>query len=127
MKVIDLLNKLYNNEEVPKRIKLGVCYLTLNENKDNYIYDNSDEYYGDELIHWYDLGMKVEIIEEDKKIEKLENEKQFYSYRKYADIINDIDKILYILKGLNLTEEKIDNLNNKINEIIDKLNEMENE
>ena len=127
MKVIDLLNKLYNNEEVPKRIKLGICYLTLNENKDNYIYDNSDEYYGDELIHWYDLGMKVEIIEEDKKIEKLENEKQFYSYRKYADIINDIDKILYILKGLNLTEEKIDNLNNKINEIIDKLNEMENE
>ena len=98
MKVIDLLNKLYNNEEVPKRIKIGVCYLTLNKNKDNYIYDNSDEYYGDELIHWYDLGMKVEIIEEDKKIEKL------YGEPRHIYTENE----LYIV--------------GKINEIIDKLN-----
>ena len=66
MKVIDLLNKLYNMEEVPKKIKIGCSYLTLNKNKDNYIYEITDEYYGDELIHWYDLDTKVEIIEEDK-------------------------------------------------------------
>ena len=89
MKVIDLLNKLYNNEEVPKRIKLGVCYLTLNKNKDNYIYDVSDEYYGDELIHWYDLGMKVEIIEEDKKINHMED----YVY--FANL-NDAEKFDYL-------------------------------
>ena len=31
---------------------------------------------------------------------------------------NDIDKILYILKAINITEEKIDNLNNQINQLI---------
>jgi len=110
MKVIDLLNKLYNNEEVPKRIKIGVCYLTLNKNKDNYIYDNSDEYYGDELIHWYDLGMKVEIIEEDKKINNL-----IYYNKKDFDNLDEFVEIT--------TRDIFD----KINEIIDKLNEMENE
>ena len=101
-----------------------MCYLTLNKNKDNYIYDNSDEYYGDELIHWYDLGMKVEIIEEDleetkkclkeanEEIERLNNIineaieyiKKHGDYNKSSGCIEELDlykinELLEILKG----------------------------
>ena len=73
MKVIDLLNKIANKEELPKKIKNGDFILTLNENKDNYLYEENDEYYGKELIHWVLLNDEVEILEEEKKIpEKLE-------------------------------------------------------
>ena len=71
IKVIDLLNKIANGEEVPKKIKIYGSILRLNENKDNYLYEDSDEYYGDEFIHWFKLNDEVEIIEEDKKIEKM--------------------------------------------------------
>lgn len=116
MKVIDIMQKVANEEIFKFRIDDVNYYV----DKSNYICEEDGtrvEWYIDD--EW--LNMNVEVIE-DKKIEKLENEKQFYSYRKYADIKNDIDKILYIIKGLNLTEEKIDNLNNKINEIIDYIN-----
>lgn len=69
---------------------------------------------------------KKSVVEEDKEIEKLENEIEFYSYSKYEELKNDVDKILYILKAINLTENKINNLNNKLNEIIDKVNSLEN-
>ena len=69
------------------------------------------------------LNDEVKIVEEEKKIpEKLENEHEFYSYAEYEEKKNEIDKILYILKAINLVEEKIGNLNNSINEIIDYLN-----
>ena len=93
MKVIDLLNKLYNMEETPEKIKIGCSYLTLNENKDNYIYEDSDEYYGDKLIHWYSLDEKVEVIK-DKKIEKLTHNISDYGneylYEEVKDKINEI-------------------------------------
>lgn len=95
------------------------------ENNGGYIDED-----GDNLTEWIlsdysNIYDEVEIIEEDKKIEKLENEKEFYSYSKYKELKNDVDKILYILKAINLTENKISNLNNKLNEIIDKVNSLE--
>ena len=116
MKIIDLLNKIANGEEVPL-IKYKDKILHWNEEKDRF--EDKDSMNTLYEMDFSELNEEVEVIKKDKKIEKLENEKQSYSYRKYADIKNDIDKILYIVKGLNLTEEKIDNLNNKINEIID--------
>lgn len=69
MKVIDILNKIANGEEVPEKIKIGCSNLTLDEDKENYSYENSDEYYGNKLIHWFNLNEEVEIIE-NKKIPK---------------------------------------------------------
>lgn len=125
MKIIDLLNKIANGEEMPKKIKF-----------ENYIYiwrDIQKEYFCEQINHslesiigeylFENLNLEVEIIEEDKEIEKLENEIEFYSYSKYEELKNDIDKVLYILKAINLVEDKISNLNNKINEIIDYLME----
>ena len=103
MKVIDLLNKIANGEEVPKEIKWGVHNFTWNVNE----YVAFDEFGKPSFfkminnITRYFLNDEVEIIEEDKKIEKFE----------FGEIE---DGEHYEIKR-------------KINEIIDKLNEMENE
>ena len=69
MKIIDLLNKIANGEEVPKKI---YCF-----NREFYLKENT--YFGDTftLMHYIqeeDLNEKIEILEEEKKIpEKLED------------------------------------------------------
>lgn len=97
LRVIDLLNKIANGEEIPKKIKYNNETFTIREEKDDYANQN----------HWFtdrvcllDLNKEVEIIEEDKKIEKITDE-----------------AFLSSLFG--------QMLGNKINEIIDKLNSME--
>ena len=67
MKVIDLLNKIAKGKELPKKI---YCF-----NREFYLKENI--YFGDtfRLTHYIqeeDLNDEVEIIEEDKKIEKLD-------------------------------------------------------
>lgn len=77
MKVIDLLNKIANGEEAPKKIKILSDNKVFEYNCDfDYIGENGDELFGECLantmnIHIF-LNDEVEIIEEDKKIEKLE-------------------------------------------------------
>ena len=85
MKVIDVLNRIANGEEIPEKIKYELKINT-------YLHCH----YVPEC-----LNDEVEIIEEDKKIEKFE----------FGEIE---DREHYEIKR-------------KINEIIDKLNEMENE
>lgn len=71
MKVIDLLNKIANGEEVPKKIKYQ---------GDIYSYDEEFELYmlkGEEIsllqnVYECDLTDEIEIIEEYKEIEELE-------------------------------------------------------
>ena len=101
MKVIELLNKIANGEEVPSKIKF-----------DNIIFEYDGDYYSSKtnvLLEEYchlttSLNDEVEIIEEDKKIEKL-------------DLILDEhfsnDELQAYIKE---TQEKV-------NEIIDKINE----
>ena len=43
--------------------------------KNNYLYEDSDEYYGDEFIHWFKLNDEVEIIEDTPKEENIIPEK----------------------------------------------------
>lgn len=96
MKVIDLLNKIANGEEMPKKI---YCF-------DREFYLKENTYFGDTftLMHYIqeeDLNDEVEVIEEEKKIKKL--------------IISNLHNIVIIKK----TNEIID----KLNEIIDYLEE----
>ena len=116
MRIIDLLNKIANKEELPQQIKIYDEKLRLNENKDNYLYEESDEYYGDEFIHWFNLNTEVEIIEDkeiikDKEIERLNKEIiglnnciiEFHSefcnkqaeINKLNNIINELEHHLY--------------------------------
>ena len=81
MKVIDLLNKIANGEEVPKKIKwYDIEFVYSEYDKDYLEYPFSDEEYQglfnmkDSILTQY-LDREVEIIEdtskEDKKIEKV--------------------------------------------------------
>ena len=97
MKVIDLLNKIANGEEVPNFKYEGHRY---EYSKATKMFDDlDDDAIAKNVIYCCELNDEVEIIEEDKKIEKL-NE---YDYDSANEII----------------------IRRKINEIIDKVNELD--
>ena len=108
MKVIDLLNKIVNDEEVPKKIKYegGIWEY------DSSVQDYMNEY-GNEYLFANMFGMKteralnntIEIIEEPKKIEKIEM---------CTGGIMSFDSVE------NITTE----LKNKINELINEINNL---
>ena len=116
MKIIDLLNKIANGEEPPKKIRYQanshkLDLFTYNE----YTGDYSREIGMDLFVYLFSktritgfLNDEVEIIEEDKKIEKI---------------------IPTSLKGIDNLDEKIEIVHidtisaiEKINEIIDYIN-----
>ena len=100
MKVIDLLNKISNGEEVPQKIKVDDKIYYYDETDSAEFYRYRGEFQEELLIDYANLNDEVEIIEEDKKIKPL-----FYAG-------NDIVTIA---------------IKNKINEIIDYLNKGEYE
>lgn len=111
IKIIDLLNKIANKKEVPKKIRFDNIEWNKVYGEKNVCYIN--EYDSDFFIYFFrknldfTLNDEAEIIEEDKKIEKLDLQ--------YKDIT----------KGINFEEQILsycDNLQYKINEIIDYIN-----
>ena len=107
MKVIDLLNKIANGEEIP-HFKIFEIEYFLNDRGN---LREKEEDRPSEDTRWYIdskwLNTEVEIIEEDKKIRKLPNEVQEPK---------NFEEVVYIAEDLA----------RKINEIIDILNEMGN-
>ena len=104
MKVIDLLNKIANGEKVPEKIKYRNKIFIYDKDNQCYVVENYNEYCD---LHMSlsnhkgtDLNYEVEIIEEPKKIEKIEM---------CTGGIMSFDSVE------NITTE----LKNKINEIID--------
>ena len=80
MKIIDLLNKINNNEEVPEKIKFNDTVFELEENKAEYIFQHENGdcetlLYRVMTTHFIDvlLEAEVEVIEENKEIEELDN------------------------------------------------------
>ena len=107
MKVIDIMQKVANKEIFKFRIEDCNYYV----DKSNYICEED----GDK-VEWYIddewLNMNVEIIEEDKKIEKID--------------LSEWAEITYQEDWKMLTKDFNRNCNlfvNKINEIIDKIQE----
>lgn len=103
IKIIDLLVKIANGKEVPKKIKYkGTIYTFDSSYNDNWKYSvtiNGEAIGLLDHFCYYKLKDEVEIIEEDKKIEK-------------------IGSLLYC----ETTVESI--LHRKIDEIIDAINEL---
>ena len=107
MKVIDLLNKIANGEELPKKIKYDSYeWIFCKESND---YKKEYDEYTDWLFEEYNLinclNDEIEIIEEDKPIKKL---KLYTNYEILEDNIRTTREICF-----------------KINEIIDRLNNLE--
>lgn len=117
MKVIDLLNKIANGEEVPKKIKYGKdTYIHI----DNYCYycEDTNLILSDKIFAEYSkLNDEIEIIEEPKKIEKL----PYYSLEKIQKSKN---KDEWYESRLELLEKRINDYHNKINELIDEINNL---
>jgi hypothetical protein len=117
MRVIDLLNKIANGEEVPKKIEYndkifiydGFSYIY--ENKTFNEYNRIEEF----ISYSSNLNDEVEILEEEKKIpEKLENkidttfENYNYSERmRLTEMINKINEIIDYLDYLKKKENNI--------------------
>lgn len=110
MKVIDILVDKVNGKQLPNKIKAnGIVFILDKDNKEYKREDgNAEEFYTDYMIDGFvDLTDEVEIIEEDKKIEKLNVDKIYE--RKY--LCDDI--------SIDFLKADIMGISNKINEIID--------
>lgn len=121
IKIIDLYNMI-SKGSIPKKIKYNTKIYEYDKDQDDYstFVISHYEYLLDDINITSQLNDEVEILDEEEfeYIQGLENKKEFYCYTEYEKYKNDIDKILYILKAINITEEKIDNLNNQINQLI---------
>lgn len=92
MKVIDLLVDKVNGKQLPNKIKANGIMFILDKDINEYKRKdgNAEEFYTDYMIDGFvDLTDEVEIIEEDKKIEHIENYFDFTN-------LNDSEKFDYL-------------------------------
>ena len=119
IKVIDLLIKIANNEEVPKKIKykneIYERYQNINTNNLYYYQAPNKCKFLIDQPSVIDLLDKVEIIEEPKKIGKL----PYYSLEKIQKSKTEDE---WYENRLELLEKRINDYHNKINELIDEIN-----
>ncbi len=109
MKVIDLIQKIANGEETPKKIKYKDIIFDYKKEKGDYE-GKAGQFFLDWVeLNGYGLHNEVEIIKEDKKIEKMTDF--------YEEQINENGSMS---EPFNKHELKIIS---KINEIIDYLEE----
>ena len=119
MKIIELLDKMAKGEEVPKKIRLFGEEFIFEDNDYYSIHSSSPliSYIGENYLR-AELNYEVEIIEEPKKIEKLEPVRG-------SDLSDLTDKDM-VLRNNALIElcKTLNNMNNKINELIDEVNKL---
>ena len=116
MKVIDLLNKIANGEEVPKHIGVGIYHFYKTKKmtaEEDYDYQTEDGEYLVDYLSEYEyitkyLKKEIETIEEDKEIEKLNLDTDNL---KGKETVRATD---YLIEG-------------KINELIDEINKLKGE
>ena len=109
MKVIELLAKIANGEEVPLVINIkGYKYRKVNG---QFWCDETERYMIEDCTSINNLNDEVEIIEEDKKIEHIG-----------IPVIDGDNTCNELMKSINVITEDI---SNKINEIIDYINKGE--
>ena len=116
MKIIDLLNKINNNEEVPEKIKFNDTVFELEENKAEYIFQHENGdcetlLYRVMTTHFIDvlLEAEVEVIEENKEIEKIDKNKIFeFTMDSVFEWNNEMeDKINELVRAVNkINKEK---------------------
>lgn len=101
MKIIELLNKIANGEEVPKKIKYKdiIFNFCCDEYDSEYYAEDDSDIFSNMYASANDLNKEIEIIEDNK-----------------------IEKLSMVYNGN--AEDEIMRNRYKINEIIDKINEM---
>lgn len=123
IKIIDLLNKIANKEEVPKKIKYDNAIYERHRSSNNGMYfyhtvSGMSRLLLEQITATSDLLEEVEIIEEDKKIKKIEPVR--------GSDLTDLTSKDVVLKNNALIKlcKTLNNMNNKINELIDEVNKL---
>lgn len=112
MKIIDLLVRINNDEEIPKKIRYEHEIFTF-DNK-TYVSEDGEDLFCDSYNWFNDMNIEVEIIEEEKKIEKIiismdDTSMPYVTNNKYQKLsYSDVDLLFA----------------SKINELIDVINDM---
>ena len=110
IKIIDLFNKIANNEKVPKKIKyFGQVFEYSEEMK--FYYQNGFSMYRDFFSEGNCLNDEIEIIEEEKEMEKLGKNFTF------EDCTNELTK----------SDWQVSVISQKINELVDEINKLKKE
>lgn len=121
IKIIELFNKIANDEEVPKKIKYkNMVYIYSEYNNQYYLEKNTGLTSSLRYIldNFSKLNEEVEIIEEEKKLPEKWNDLSFTTMIKKGDSIdNDINRLKGYIKIIMRTQ----------NEIIDYLESKEEE
>lgn len=113
IKVIDLVTKWANGEEMPKKIKYEGSIFEHDKFKEDYIPNEGGKGLLDLICMFSEFVKDIEIIEENRKIKKIKsNGDEFYS--DYIDT--------WISKSK--TDAYCEFLGNKINELIDKIDKL---
>jgi len=111
IKIIDLLNKIANNDKLPNKIKWRQAIYDLVIDADFINYKPQED--GDWLLNQFlwKLNDEVEIIEEDKKIEKIKNNCYYNPRLSYEEVRRHL---VHNFKVITST----------VNELIDEVNKL---
>lgn len=124
IKIIDLLVKIANGEEVPKKIKYeDIVFDYTKRNREGLIYiadeysnyeDNDNSLIAHLFWHIEKLNDEVEIIEEPKKIEKIEiredEDGHYFLNNRYNKIYIRCDETDFMIDKFNELTYEINNL-----------------
>lgn len=114
MKVIDLLNKIANDEEPPKKIKWLDQIFEYDDN-DKFYYQNGFSMYRDFYTEGNCLNDEIEIIEESNEVKVI---KKISTSFKSNCLNNDLQRqIVTIQHNCALACAKIDELVDALNEL----------
>ena len=116
MKVIDLLNKIVNGEEVPEYVKYKNHHSL--DMEDTMMVCKENLFYKLDQLEIY-LNDEIELIEEDKEIEKLEriNGSYLVDLRSDNSIEEQSEAITNLIIYLNNNVDKLNELIKAVNEL----------
>lgn len=125
IRIIDLLNKIANGEELPKKIHIKEFQSDFIFNGYTYLSDEKEQKNIYWCLHSRALNYEVEIIEEDKKIEKLDvallGQCDNWLQNRVVNTRLDIELNPYIIENI---RENTSHFQRGINELRDELNKL---
>ena len=122
MKVVDLLNKIANGEELPTKIRIWGEFYYLCEN------DNSGQCYFTEKEGFGGFPLKFNTSQMNDELEIIEDKKIYKLDWVEGNTFNKIQENSYLSrKEIQLLDSNFKELGNKINEIIDYINKGDKE
>lgn len=121
MKIIDLLNKIANGEEVPKKIYFCLRNFEFSRYKQDYICRDNDEpgIYGMSICKWLFPSMlnnEVQILDESKedKIEKLEKSTDYSAENDIKEIFDRVKELIDVVNKQNKCIEEFKKLKEEL-------------